>query len=55
MVLNQDEVQTTYHDSILSENKRYEAALLQILEVADEDWDNGQVVANIAREALDEL
>jgi hypothetical protein len=28
-------------------------ALLKILEVADEDWDNGQVIANIARAALE--
>ena len=30
LVLNQDEIQTTYHDSILAENKKYREALEQI-------------------------
>lgn len=42
-----------WYESVLQSATRYREALLEISETADEDWDNGQAVANIAKAALE--
>ena len=59
MVLNQDEIQTIYHDSILAENKKYREALEKIAGKMPsiDDTPNTQSrmweVDRIAKEALE--
>lgn len=52
LVLNQDEIQTSYHDGLIAENKKLNEALERIESIADEDWENGAQIAAICREVI---